>query len=101
MCTVSNVGDLGRKIYEPWVQPSWPIVPEEKVLPDIKIIPGVTREEFDQLRRDMEDLREVLKAAQIVDEKLGLADCEMEEKVSFLKAVAKLLDVSLEEVWPE
>lgn len=98
MCLVSNMGDAGRKIFDPWVQPT----PEPPpYAPPYQIKPGVTREEHEQLRRDMEALRELLKAAQKVDKAQGLADCEMEEKIEFIKAVAELLGVSLEDVWPE
>lgn len=98
MCVVSNIGDAGRKIFDPWVEPN-PAPPP--YAPPYQIKPGVTRDEFEQLQRDMEALRELLRAAQKVDRAQGLADCEMEEKVSFIKAVAELLDVSLEDVWPE
>ena len=90
MCTVSAVIDSSRERFAPLVQPGiWPPLPQ------------VTREEHEKLRRDLEALRELILAAQKADKKMGMADCEMEEKVDFLKKVAELLEVDLSEVWPE
>src|SRR5688572_27691127 len=52
--------------------------------------PAITREEFEDLRREMEALRDLLKAAKVYDEVTGEPDCEVDEKVELVKRVAKM-----------
>ena len=86
MCAVSNLIDQRRDHFAPIVQP-WPA-------------PAVSKEEHEALKRDLEELKKEIRSAQEADKKMGLADCEMEEKVDFLKKVAEILEVDLEDVWP-
>jgi hypothetical protein len=57
-----------------------------------------TREEVDQLRREVEDMRELIKRAKIYDAQNNEPDCELEEKVEFVKGIAALVGISLEDV---
>lgn len=92
MCVVSYVGDVyTEKI--PWQYP-W-------LQPDVWPAPTVTREELDDLRKTVEQMREELREAKKQDEAEGNADCEMAEKVELLRRVAELVGVSLEDVFPE
>ncbi len=95
MCTVSFVGDSARDKWLPYTQPYVPIKDQP---PQIVLAPAVSQSEFDRLRQEVAEIRELLIAAREIDERLGLADCEMEEKVEFLRAFAKLLDVDLDDV---
>ena len=88
MCTVSAVGDMwGRTL------PQTPYYPA--------IISGgeVTRAEFDQLKRDMQELKELLKAAKRYDEATGQRDCEMEEKIALIRKFAEIAGVSMEDLF--
>lgn len=92
MCTVSMVGDHYRdrisRLY-PNVY-SWPAT--------TMTIPPVSREEFDALKREVEQMKDLLKRAKEYDERNGEPDCEIEEKMDLLRRVAKLVDVNLDDV---
>ena len=104
MCIVSMIGDdWGRRVPEryPWVLPrdvqiipSWP-----SELPNIK--PAVSREEFDALKKDVAALRELLLAAKKYDEATGQPDCEVDDKVTLIRQLAKLVGVDMSAVFPE
>lgn len=51
-----------------------------------------------QLERELELLKNQIKSAKAYDKKTGQPDCEDEEKVEKLKAIAKLLDLDISEV---
>lgn len=94
MCVVSNIGDSwGRRVDQtyPWLN-----------LPPVSNTPITiaqpTKAEFDALKRDVEELKELLKAAKAIDEYLGEPDCENDEKLAVLRKVAELVGVDLEDV---
>jgi|GEM_PF-2158867 len=98
MCTVSMVGDHYNDLWrqKPWLQsqpgpptsvPNW-IVPVEQV----------TRQEFDELKRQVEEMKALLKRAKAYDEANNEPDCEVDEKMETLRRVAKLVGVDLDEV---
>jgi hypothetical protein len=58
----------------------------------------VNREEFDELKRDVTEMKSLLKRAKIYDEEHGEPDCQMEEKIALLKKMAELVGVDLEDV---
>lgn len=91
MCIVSNIGDFYHQQWQPYVQPipntsSW------------TIIPPVSRAEFDALKRDVEEMKELMRAAKRMDELLGQPDCEMAEKLAVLRKVAELVGVDLDDL---
>jgi hypothetical protein len=61
--------------------------------------PVVTKEEFDALRREMEELKELLLAAKRFDEATGQPDCEMDEKIELIRRVAEVVGVDVDEVF--
>jgi hypothetical protein len=60
------------------------------------IFSPVNREEFDALKRDVEEMKALLKRAKEYDERT----CENAEKVALIRKVAKLVGVDLREVLP-
>jgi hypothetical protein len=92
---ISAVGDSWRETF-PQRFPSIPI-PQQHVDQHIHI--GVSKEDFDALKREVELLKEMLIAAKQYDEATGQPDCEMEEKVDLLKRIAALVGVDLQEVF--
>lgn len=58
----------------------------------------VSREEFEQLRKEMMELKELLKAAKAYDDLTNQPNCEKEENVKVLKKVAEALGVDLSDV---
>jgi len=90
MCTVSYIGDQWQDTYPKRYPDFYPV-------PTI-IPPGVPQEEFDALKKELGELKELLKAAKRFDEATGQPDCETNEKVGLLKRLAELVGVDLEDV---
>lgn len=90
MCSVSAVGDI-----------------YSRQLPQIHQFingPGLTaptRAEFEALKKDVEEMKRLLKRAKKYDDETGQPDCEMEDKVALLKKVAEMVGVDLSEIWGE
>lgn len=115
MCAVSYVGDYWKDRLpntHPWVQPwispvapNWPSTPTDSTKinwPDInkaRVVTHPTKEEFDALKKEVEELRKLLIAAKEYDEKTGQPDCELESKIELIRKVAELVGVSMEDVF--
>jgi hypothetical protein len=78
---------------EPTIHPGYPPIAYPPT-------PAPTQEQFDALRKEVEALKKLLKAAKIYDEETGQPDCETEEKIGMLKKIAALLGVDLNDVLP-
>jgi len=102
MCVVSMTGDYFGDRWKPWGPfiPPTPYIPAPTTNPSPFIFPstGPTQKDFDDLKREVELLRELLKKSKEYDEKNGEKDCEIDQKMEFLKQVAKLVGVDLDEV---
>lgn len=101
MCVVSMVGDYyGDK----WKQPkSFPPDPNEQIsILDLMKYPSstISRQEFDSLKTEVLEMKELLKRALDYDKRNNEPNCEMEEKVALLKKVAEYVGVTLEDVFP-
>lgn len=96
MCMVSNVGDgWGQKFPEHWPKFN---PPPPQATPFV-IPSGVSKEEFEALRKEVMELKKLLEAAKKFDEATGQPDCEMDEKVKLIKAIAKMVGVDLGDVF--
>jgi hypothetical protein len=96
MCTVSMVADHYRDNFiQRWPHPN-PIHPLSTAA---FTIPPVSREEFNALKAEVEDMKKLLLRAKDYDERNGEPHCEMEEKVALLKKVAEAVGVNLDEVF--
>lgn len=107
MCAVSYMGDywkdqLPKK--HPWVQP----YTEPYINPGLPPMggtgitlnpPGVTQEQFDELKKEMQELKKLVLAAIEYDKKTGEPDCHMDEKVALIKRLAELVGVDMSEVF--
>lgn len=96
MCTVSMIGDYYGKDF-PQKYPWYPLNPNPAVLPTTVTVPS--RAEFDALKKEVEELKELLKAAKKFDAATGQPDCEMDEKVKFIKKLAEFVGVDIKEVF--
>jgi uncharacterized protein YgfB (UPF0149 family) len=74
----------------PWVNPYI----DKVVTP----FPGVTREEFDALKKEVREMIDLLKRAKAYDAEHNQPDCETAEKVEFIRKIAELMEVDLSEV---
>lgn len=94
MCFSSYVGDFARdylpKKYDwlPAVQPTLPYRP-------IVVPSGGSQADFDALRAEVRELKELLLAAKKFDAATGQRDCEQAEKIAMLKSIAKIVGVDL------
>lgn len=90
MCVVSFVGDHYGEKFKPYFQDqqttvtSWPQSP--------------TQQEFDKLKKEVLEMKELLRKAKIYDEKNNEPNCEIEDKMNFLREVAKRVGVDLDDV---
>jgi len=109
MCTVSNIGDGYKDNFAPrWPNvPIWPHQPigvpypvQPPTVPDqVVFTPAVSKEEFDALKKEVEELKQLLKAAKKFDEETGQPDCHMDDKVDFIKKLAEFVGVDLEDIF--
>ena len=97
MCVVSNIGDNYRDNF----QPRWPNVPIQPTIYPNQTIPllPVSREEFEALKKEVEELKVLLKAAKKFDEQTNQPDCHMDDKVDFIKKLAEFVGVDLEDIF--
>lgn len=93
MCVVSMVGDFYGDRWRPYV-PTYPATGTAPII----IQPQVSREEFEVLKREVEQCKELLRRAKAYDEANGEPDCEMDEKLALLRKVAELVGVDLDDV---
>ena len=87
MCVVSMVMDQGWKDLQPYIPPqptttTW--------------VAGASQAEVGELRRKVEALERMLKAAKLYDEALDQPDCELEEKKQQLRDLSEQLGVPIE-----
>jgi hypothetical protein len=59
----------------------------------VRIYP--TNEEFDALRKQVEDLKQLIDKAKEYDQRTGQPDCEMDEKLELLRSIALKVGVIL------
>lgn len=98
MCVSSMIGDHYRDKWgqQPWF-PGIQIFPQSQP-PLTGVFTPISRQEFDDLRRDVGEMKELLRRAKIYDEKNNEPACEMEEKMDLLRRVAKLVGVEIDDV---
>lgn len=62
-------------------------------------IPAITKEEFEELKKDVAELKIWLKEALDYDERIDQSGCENDEKIETLKELAKQLGLDIEDVF--
>jgi len=60
--------------------------------------PVISRAEFEELKRQVLEMKELLKRAKEYDERNGEPECEIDEKMQILRKVAQLVGVDLDDV---
>lgn len=124
MCVVSNLGDQWGQTF-PYRWPQVPLQPAPYDVPHpfepvqdalrecvhcgnerghflhapFEPDDSVSRADFEKLREEMEELKELLKAAKRFDEATGQPDCEMDEKIELIRRVADMVGVDVDEVF--
>ena len=108
MCVVSMIGDHYNEKWDEWKKqiPNAPLTPPfspnihppPNPLDDFFKPKSPTKQEFEELKKEVEELKRLLQRAKEYDEKNNEPNCEIEDKMKFLKEVAKLVGVDLDEV---
>lgn len=100
MCVVSMVGDHYRDKWgeRDWFPKVWPPQPYRVYPNQTRPSIPVDREEFDRLKDEVRELRDLLKRAKEYDERNNEPECEVEEKMEILRRVAELVGVDLSDV---
>ena len=87
----------------PWQYPPYqPCIPPD--LPSPQPLPtkdDYTRNEIKKLRKEMKELIKLLKQAKEFDKNTDQPDCEISDKVDFIKQLAKFVDVDLDDVFED
>jgi len=117
MCVVSYMGDHYTdrwKDLAPFLKPDSPytnpVIPNQQpYIPDPKKTDElilsklfqreVTRQEFDDLKKEVEEMKKILTLAAEYDKRNNEPHCEMEQKVDLLKKMAGLFGISLDDVF--
>lgn len=89
MCAVSMVLDHYK---DKW-QDFYPIAQ-----PDYKPNSYYDRLEIEKLRKEVEELKKLVKRARQYDEDTGQKDCELVEKKEYLKKIADILGIELKDI---
>lgn len=91
MCVVSMIGDHYNDKWKT-VPNNWP-----NMYPPLNS--SVTKAEFEALRQEVLEMKQLLIKAVEYDKRTNQPHCEMEEKIATLKRIADLVGVDLEEVF--
>lgn len=102
MCVVSMTGDFFDQRWRrdfPWIYPS-PSPTDDKTTPvnPFPITNAPSQKEFEDLKREVQLLKELLQKSKEYDEKNNEPDCEIEAKMQKLREIAKIVGIDLDEV---
>lgn len=103
MCVMSMVADTWtgdwwkREIVTPYTPPS-PLQPADTPEWVKAFVGAVTRAEFEALKKEIAELKELLKAAGRFDRETGQPNCEKPDKLRLIAALAEALGVDFREL---
>lgn len=99
MCVVSFIGDHYQEKWK-WVEPyiEQPPFNPSPWSPNWDFTEKVTRAEFEALRKEVLEMKELIRKAKIYDEKNNEPNCEIEDKIKVLRDVARLVGIDLDEI---
>ncbi len=99
MCVVSMIGD---HYFDKWkdYKPSYTPQFYPTTQPN-QIGKSISREEFDELKKEVKEMKELLKRAVKYDEDNNQRDCEIKAKVEFLRQMAEMVGITLDDVFPK
>lgn len=102
MCVYSMIADHYRDKFDRWPEKPWDSAPVKPAIwPSYPYVPPITtpqitKEEFDELRREVKEMLELLRKAKEYDRRNDEPDCEVDEKVDHLRKVAKSVGVDFD-----
>lgn len=97
MCVYSTMGDFFK---DHWIDKLKDLKknieqPNTTPMDFTNIFNTVTRQEFEALKKEVENMKKILEVAAKYDKDTGQPNCETEDKVALLKKIAKALGVEL------
>lgn len=96
MCVVSMIGDHYR---DKW-QPGWQQAPNVPINPFPHVFPTQDMSgELAKLKKEVEEMKELLKRAVKYDADNGQPRCENDEKIQFLRQVAEAVGLTIDDVF--
>lgn len=99
MCVVSMIGEHYHDKWDKWIlPPQTTTYPVPSVTTATLNFEMVSRKEFDDLKREVLELKELLKKAIQYDQDNNEPNCENEQKFATLQKVAELVGETLEDV---
>lgn len=101
MCVYSMIGDhyTDKFKYDPDWEKWFKQLPVQTIPADVIVdLTGITRQEFDNLKKQVEDMKRLLERALKYDEENKEPRCETDAKVALLKKVAEAFGVDLTEI---
>lgn len=87
MCVVSMIGD---HFTDKWSAPEYQ--------PLLGNFHNITRKEFEDLKKEVLEMKELLKKAKQYDEKNNEPNCEVESKMATLRKIAELVGVNIDDI---
>jgi len=87
MCTVSMIGDHYK---DKWSQPDYQNI--------FNNFSSITRAEFNALKKEVMEMKELLKRAKLYDEINNEPNCEIEDKVAILRKIAEMVGIDLNDI---
>lgn len=100
MCAVSFVGDHYRDKWAPLPGTIWPYQSGTGFSTgSTQVYPApASKEDVDALRKEVLEMKELLKRAKKYDEDNGEPNCEMDDKMAYLRKVAGSVGVEIDDV---
>lgn len=95
MCAVSFVGDAYQRHFNELPLWKYNYQPIAGGGAGAEPAPSVSKQDFDELKKKVEEMIEMMKAARQFDIVTKQDGCEMDEKVKFLQGVADLVGLEL------
>lgn len=102
MCTVSMIGDGWRDQFpERWpnIYPHIPKIDDAVSAAAFEEYKRKNEAEIAKLRKEIEELKELLLATKKFDEKTGQPNCEADDKVALIKKIAEMVGVDMNDVF--
>ena len=102
MCVTSAIGTTYYKDFHDRYPPGWPWQPNPNTMPSV---PQPSNDKYfqdrkiEELRKEVKALRDLLEHSQKFDKATGQPNCEVDEKVDFIKKLANFVDVDMGEVF--
>ena len=95
MCVVSMVGDHYNDLFKPKSIPSY--IPDYPHIPE----PKVTKAEFEELKRQVLEMKELLTKALEYDKKTKQVECANDDKLARLEKIAEAVGIDCKDLFKE